>query len=144
VSCTPAGTCAAGGYYTGGSYYEQGFVDVERNGRWGTAIDVPGLGTLNTGGSAQVTSVSCASAGNCAAGGYYLNRYHRHAFVALERNGRWGQAIPVPGLRALNMGRGSIVNSVSCAPAGSCAAGGTYYTDRHHYQGFVAAGRNGR
>src|SRR5260221_14761863 len=36
---------------------------------WGRAIEVPGLGTLNAGGEAQVSAVSCASAGNCAAGG---------------------------------------------------------------------------
>ena len=47
----------------------QGFVAVERNGAGAQAIGVPGLGALNTGGFAEVISVSCASAGNCAAGG---------------------------------------------------------------------------
>ena len=40
-------------------------------GSWGQAVEVPGLAALNTGGQANVNSVSCASAGNCAAGGYY-------------------------------------------------------------------------
>ena len=40
-------------------------------GSWGTAIEVPGLGALNAGGAAEVLSVSCASAGSCAAGGAY-------------------------------------------------------------------------
>jgi hypothetical protein len=61
--------------------------------------------------------------------------------VVSERNGRWGQAAPVPGMRALNQGHGSFVTWVSCAPAGSCAAGGGYYTDRYHYQGFLAVER---
>lgn len=63
----------------------------------------------------------------------------------LERNGRWGAAIPVPGLRALNKPADVEVFpnyfSVSCAPAGTCAAGG-YYTDRHGaMQGFVTRAR---
>jgi len=39
-------------------------------GSWGKAVEVPGLAALNTGGDAAVTSVSCPSAGDCAAGGY--------------------------------------------------------------------------
>jgi hypothetical protein len=46
---------------------------------------VPGTGTLNKGGNAGVVSVSCASAGNCAAGGGYTDRFgHTQAFVASQ------------------------------------------------------------
>ena len=47
---------------------------AERHGVWGKAIEVPGLAALNTGGDAVVNSVSCVSAGSCAAGGYYAYR----------------------------------------------------------------------
>ena len=40
-------------------------------GTWGTAKEVPGTATLNQGGYATIASVSCASAGNCSAGGVY-------------------------------------------------------------------------
>ena len=40
-------------------------------GAWGTAREVPGTARLNKGGTAQVTSVSCPSADNCTAGGFY-------------------------------------------------------------------------
>jgi len=151
VSCGSAGNCAAGGYYTDGGGHYQGFVAVERNGAWGTAIEVPGLAALNKGERAAVNWVSCGSAGNCAAGGAYAggivppSRSGRlHGFVAVERNGVWGTAIQVPGLAALSKGGDAFVTSVSCASAGSCAAGG-YYTDRSgHRQGFVAVERNGR
>jgi hypothetical protein len=110
---------------------------VPAPGLWGTAIKVPGLGALNTGGDAAV-AVSCASAGNCAAGGHYKDRHgHGQGFVAVERNGRWGTAIEVPGLGALNKDGDANVFSVSCAPAGNCAAGGIYFDRRRHYQGFV-------
>jgi hypothetical protein len=72
-------------------------VASERNGRWGKAIKLPGSAALNAGGNAQVLSVSCPSAGNCVAGGYYTDHaYRNQAFVATERNGRWGNAFTVP------------------------------------------------
>src|SRR5215469_4709026 len=121
LSCGSAGNCSAGGAYTDGSGSLHAFVVGERNGTWGKAIEVPGSGMLNAGGDAFVESVSCASAGNCAVGGAY-GRFQ--VFVASERNGRWGKAIEVPALGALNKGVGAAVYSVSCASAGNCAVGG--------------------
>src|SRR6185437_6310439 len=69
-------------------------------GGWGKAAAVPGLAALEAGGEAQVVSVSCASAGNCGAGGFYAGT----AFVVTEIKGHWGKAIEVPGLGALNKG----------------------------------------
>jgi hypothetical protein len=71
LSCASAGNCAADGYYSDSGGRSQGFVVSEKNGTWGKAIEVPGLGALNTTGAAQVISVSCGSEGNCAAGGVY-------------------------------------------------------------------------
>ena len=146
VSCGSAGNCVAGGYYSFGPIGQRGFVAVERNGLWSQAIEVPGLGTLNTGRNATVRSVSCGSAGNCAAGGYYSGRQaNAHGFAVLERNGRWGKAIQVPGLGTLNKHGDAWVNSVSCGSAGRCAAGGIYDAQRDDQgQGFVTAERNGR
>src|SRR5215471_4045852 len=42
-------------------------------GGWDKAIEVPGTAALNTGGNAEVSSVSCAAAGGCAAGGDYFD-----------------------------------------------------------------------
>jgi len=146
VSCGSAGSCAAGGSYWDRHDHYQGFVADERNGVWGKAIEVPGLAALNKGGNAEVTSVSCGSAGNCAAGGsYWLDRPRRYqGFVAVERHGRWRKAITVPGLGALNTGANAGVTSVSCGSAGNCAAGGSYWDRHDHYQGFVAVERHGR
>ncbi len=127
VACGSAGNCAAGGSYLDGVGNYQGFVVSERYGRWGKAIEVPCLGALNKGQGAEVNSVSCGSAGNCAAVGDYTDRRgNGQGFVAVEQRGRWGRAIEVPSLGALNTGTGgnARVDSVSCASAGSCAAGG--------------------
>jgi hypothetical protein len=86
VSCPSAGNCAAGGYYTDGSHHSQGFVVVEHSGTWGTAIEVPGLGGLNAGGSAEVGSLSCPLPDICAIGGFYTDRSgHHQGFVAQTR-----------------------------------------------------------
>ena len=119
-----------------------GLVD---RGSWGRAINVPGLGALvrGNGGGTQVNSVSCASAGNCVAGGSYWDGGDQ-AFVAVERNGRWGKAIGVPGVAALNAGRFAHVYAVSCVPAGDCAVGGNYtQPGGQDVAGFVTAEKNG-
>src|SRR5437868_581177 len=69
VSCATVGNCAVGGHYPDGSGNAQAFVVDETNGSWGDAIEVPGAATLNSGGFASVSSVSCATVGNCTAGG---------------------------------------------------------------------------
>ena len=142
MSCGSAGSCAAGGYYTGWHSRLLGFVAVERRGVWGRAIEVPGLAALDKGSYATVSSVSCVSAGNCAAGGTY-SRHGWHGFVADERNGRWGTAIQVPGLAALSKNPIAQVDSVSCVSAGNCAAGGYYEDSGGKNQGFVADERHG-
>jgi len=83
VSCGSAGNCAAGVTYTADvTGNQQAFVVSETNGTWGTAIDVPGLAALDARKNASVTSVSCRSAGSCAAGGTYTDASgHTQAFV---------------------------------------------------------------
>ena len=72
-------------------------------------------------GTSVVTSVSCASAGSCAAGGIFTNQKGtvNAGFVLDERNGRWGRATFIPGMAALGTPF-SQVNSVSCGAAGNC------------------------
>jgi hypothetical protein len=127
VSCASVGNCSAGGYYRDGSEAFQAFVVSETSGTWGDAEEVPGSATFNSGG-AEVVSVSCSSAGDCAAGGYYESNNGEEVFVVNETNGTWGEAEEVPGTATLNAGGEASISSVSCASAGNCAAGG-YYTD---------------
>ena len=143
VSCPSASNCGAGGYYRDRHRHFQGFVAAERGGRWGRAAGVPGLGRLNKGGNARVVSMSCPSAGNCAAAGDYQASGHQQDFVAVEKNGQWGRAIGVPGLKALNKGGTAAVVWVSCTSADSCAVAGGYADGDGHRQGYVASDING-
>ena len=143
VSCRSAGNCSAGGLYHASSG-TQAFVVSEVNGSWRTAIEVPGTAVLNKGGNAQVLSVSCASAGNCGAGGLYTGSSgHQQAFVVSKVNGSWHTATEVPGTAALNKGGTAAVYSVSCGSAGNCSAGGTYTGSSGHTQAFVVSEVNG-
>jgi len=138
VSCPSAGNCSAGGVYAGagGSVDQQSFVVSEVNGSWGTAIEVPGPSAL------ILTSMSCASAGNCGAGGIYSDSSGSQTFVVSEVNGSWGTAIEVPGIATLNSAESGDVYSVSCGSPGNCVAGG-YYTDSSGVQAFVVSEVNG-
>jgi hypothetical protein len=140
MSCASAGNCGAGGYYENSPGVVQSFVVSEANGTWAPAIEV--AASLNTLGVGEISSVSCRSAGNCTAGGYYSNSRLQGPFVVSEVNGTWGPAKAVA--TALNTGGSGRIESVSCASAGNCTAGG-YYTDKsnHHQQAFVISEVNG-
>src|SRR5262249_57667339 len=105
---------AAVGGYKDGSRHHQAFVASETNGTWHAAIEVPGTAALNKGGFATVSSVSCASAGNCLAGGsYFAAEADIQAFVASERGGTLHAAVQGPGTAALDIGFSAGGGSVS-------------------------------
>lgn len=143
VSCGSVGNCSAGGYYTG-LHKSPAFVVNETNGVWSAAktISVANV-TATHFHMATVLSISCPSAGNCSAGGYYQDNTGMQAFVVNERNEVWGKAIEVPGTATLNVSHEAKVNSLSCASAGNCVAGGFYSDNRDHWQAFVASEKNG-
>jgi hypothetical protein len=149
VSCGSPGYCAAGGYYGNhGSNYVvtsgRGFLVTEKSGSWSQAIEVPGLAALNQGGKAEVSSVSCTSAGSCEAVGFYRdgNRNQQGFFVVSEQNGVWGTAQEVAASLNIGPGTGAGVDTVSCASAGNCSAGGQY-VGRSDDQAFVINEVNG-
>ncbi len=145
MSCPSAGNCSAGGYYTDGSGASHPLVVSEVNGSWQQAEEVPGAAALTaSAGTGTINSVSCASAGNCSAGGDYPGAGGQQAFVVSEVNGSWQQAEEVPGSAALNQGQRADINSVSCASAGNCSAGGYYTASGHNQQAFVISQTGGR
>jgi hypothetical protein len=136
VSCGAAGSCSAGGSYTDSSGNYQAWVVSETKGTWGKAEEVPATGALNTGGNAEVDSVSCRSASSCAAGGYYTDGSgNNQAFVVSETGGTWGDAEEAPGTQTTS-GEAAIY-SISCSSAGNCSAGGFYTDSSDNEQAFV-------
>ena len=142
MSCPSAGNCGAAGFYSTSSA-EQGFVVSETNGTWGKAEEIPGIAALDQGQDSGISGLSCASPGNCTAVGDYVGLPGVEAFIADETNGTWGKAEEVPGTAALNLGENATTNSVSCASAGNCSAGGSYEDGSFHDQAFVVDETNG-
>jgi hypothetical protein len=152
LSCTSAGNCIAYGTYDMVTTLEQGlihelaFVVSEKDGKWGTASAVPGLAALDMGGMAAIESLSCGSAGNCSAGGFYNSfKGSGQAFLVTEKHGTWGRARQVPGLSRLAQSPvpNANVSSVSCGSAGNCSAGGSYGDLKGSGQAFVVSEKRG-
>jgi hypothetical protein len=128
ISCASAGNCTAGGDYTDSHHNNLGFVVAERNGRWGKAIEMPGMSALKIGGEVFVGPVSCGSAGNCVAGGAYAydeTGFRFSSFLATERAGRWAKAV--------SLDRDGDIYSISCPSGGNCVAAGVATAETGEY-----------
>jgi hypothetical protein len=132
--------CAGSGATTAQAQVTAGAAAL--GGIWGSARELPGLGSLNVNEGASVLSVSCATPTNCGAGGRYSDvNGQLQPFVTSELNGRW-HTVEVPVIGLANSGNGETV-SVSCPTATSCSAGGYYTDDSSQMQAFVVTERNG-
>ena len=119
ISCTSATSCVAGGRYEESNSNNQAFVSVFNGTTW---TDTEVAGALNTVPFAYVSSVSCTSATSCVAGGTYRDsNTNQQAFVSVFNGTTWTDT-EVAG--DLNTGTYTSVNSVSCASATFCDAGG--------------------
>jgi hypothetical protein len=113
-----------------------------RGGTWANAELVPETAALAGGDWAGVGGLSCASPGDCTAGGSFSGSYSTNddtsdAFVMSESGGKRGTAKLLSGL-GLGDNNGAQVTSVSCPAAGDCVAVGSYDP-----QVFVAEETNG-
>jgi hypothetical protein len=73
ISCSAVGACSAGGYLTDANTNTQAFLVNDTNGSWANPIVIPGSASLNKGGLAQVSAVSCSSDGSCGVQGFYTD-----------------------------------------------------------------------
>lgn len=144
ISCTAPGNCEAGGVYTDPHGRRQPFTLAQTRGHWGTAKPVRGIGRLNTGGDAEILSLSCAAAGTCTAAGYYSPALHEQApLIVQERRGKWGTAQKVLGAARLNGNGHAELLAVSCARRAGCSAVG-YYQNSTGGQALLVSQRQGK
>ena len=112
-------------------------------GHWGTAREIPLTG-LKAAAGAIVTVVSCASPGDCTAGGKYADQDGNvQVFVVSEVNGRWQKARALPGLNGTSIGAVAHISSISCPTAGACVAAGSFGDQAGTQRAFVAESKNG-
>jgi hypothetical protein len=135
ISCVSPGTCSVAGTYADSSGIQQGLLLDEANGAWSaTEAQLPPDASGGSDPEVELSSISCAAGGDCAAVGAYINSAGAFQGVLLTKAaGAWR-----PGVQAaLPAGGGGLapfggiplgVSAVSCPAAGSCVAVG-YYTD---------------
>jgi len=127
VSCASDGNCVVAGHYTDATGRWQPFFAEEKDGTWQDTSTVPGITALDAGHFSDLQSVSCPSAGNCAALGFYTDASgNGQVFTTDEVNGVWGSAAKLPG--PSNQGIFSPQSTVSCWSAGNCVTGGVVAT----------------
>jgi hypothetical protein len=73
ISCSAVGACSAGGHFTDAKTHTQAFLVNDANGSWSNPIEVPGTSSLNKGGMATVSRVSCSGDGSCGVQGTYTD-----------------------------------------------------------------------
>jgi hypothetical protein len=131
VACSAVGSCSAVGDYE--STHVDAAATTETSGKWSQAAEVQ---PPEPAGVAALTSVSCASPGNCVAAGYYsYNEDGEFApMIATETAGVWAkaEAVELPANAAVEkdfLGQSSQLGSIACDPAGSCTASGEYFLE---------------
>jgi hypothetical protein len=126
VSCPSAGNCVVA---------SSSWVVSQVNGVWGTPQQLPGSQI-----DVNIISLSCWSAGNCAAVGGYVTGGLTEPFVATETNGNWSTPSPVPGVTALVKRKyrsPDLYYAVSCPAVDHCTVAGTYADIRNRLLAFV-------
>ncbi len=136
VACASVGNCVAVGTYNDASSHGQAMVVGESAGVWGSASEVT-LPAHNTNPGADLSSVACASTGNCVAVGGYDGD---EAMVVVESGGVWGSGSQVAPASAGS--GGADLKSVVCPSKGDCVAVG-YYNDASSHAQAMVVGESG-
>jgi len=87
VSCTSARKCTAAGTYEDTSSHPQAMEATEASGRWEQAAQVTAPSNAGTNPQADLSGISCTSAGKCTAVGEYVDSSGRFQAMA-ARNAR--------------------------------------------------------
>ena len=126
VSCTAAGNCAAVGGYTDTSSHGQGVLLTQTSGAWGSARKA----VLPAGAAADpavdLSSVSCFSAGNCAAAGEYNDNSGQQGLLLSQTGGTWATGVKASQPTNAATDPGFVMGGVSCTSVSDCTAVGRY------------------
>ena len=114
---------------------------------WGAGVEAVLPADAAEGGGAALESVSCPSAGNCSAVGWYADGSGKtQGLLLTETAGRWAAGVEavLPANAGASAGiPGAFVRFVSCASAGNCSAVGTYPDSSGGQQGMLLTETDG-
>ncbi len=148
LSCERRGICTGVGTYQTSDGDAHAFSATEQSYLWNAYQPIPGVAALPKGGAASssIGLLSCPSAGNCTAGGKYVDASgNTQSYLVTQTNGVWGNAEALPGLAALGPIHSPVLASLSCRAAGNCTATGSYSASSGTSAGriFVLSEQNG-
>ena len=134
ISCTAPGDCTAVGHYLISATAFDGVMLTENAGAWAPGVESK---APVAGANVDLTSVSCASAGNCTAVGVETAGNHA-ALMLSESGGSWATGVEaqLPGGQASPQ---AVLYSVSCPTADDCAAVGDYKVGTASLEGLIVA-----
>lgn len=142
VACVRDGPCTAVGTYYDAAGAIEPLAVSSASPVWpeATAIELP----LDAHANPHVllygyAGISCATAGDCATGGQYVDASGRYqGFLATESGGQWHRAtrMPMPAGAQSGGANGGVV-AVACPAPGRCRAGGAFLDGSGRYQALV-------
>ena len=135
VSCSSPGNCAAVGRLTDAHQHGWGLLLNDHSGVWGRIVKAKLPAGASARYGANLASVSCPSAGNCAAAGLYETGGFTALVLLTQSSWTWGQGV-APKLPANGTSPGALLR-VSCAAPGDCAAVGSYVADQDTEEGLL-------
>jgi hypothetical protein len=146
VSCSASGNCTAVGQFKIINNSKEAFTMTSTNGEWTLARPaVFPADVQSENPEARFDSVSCATAGNCTAVGWFNNISDwGEAFTMTSTNGVWALARPAvfPNGTQSEFHEDDF-RSVSCPTAGNCTAVGTFITVDNSREAFTMTSTNG-
>jgi hypothetical protein len=146
VACTNNGSCLAAGTFNTASGAVEPIVALSTAGVWARALRVS---LPNAAANPETLvygfkGVSCASPGNCAFGGQYLDttgRYQGFFDNVINGNVERAQALLLPS-GARQAGHNGGVVAMSCVAVGRCVAGAAYLDATNKYQAIIITETN--
>ncbi len=148
LSCPDASDCVAVGSYWDTSNHSQDLMLSDTSGAW-TAhkADLSKLPSVGSNPYANLSAVSCTSAGNCAAVGTYTDGSSRtQALVVSESAGTWSAASKVTlpsNANPSGADSDTALNAVSCSSASNCTAVGSYDATSNAVEGLEVTENGG-
>ena len=144
VSCASTGNCTAAGSYLiepePEKYEDQGMVRSETGGTWEPAVEATMPAGAAPSPRPEFGALSCPSAGNCAAIGYYRDSTeNEQGFLLSESAGVWGTGVEVSLPANASSGPSVRLNQLSCPSAGNCTAVGNYADIAGNGRGFLVS-----
>ena len=146
VSCASAGNCTAIGYVASSGGIYDAFTATSANGTWGAGTRaVFANGVQNATPDSSFSSVSCASAGNCTAVGFFYSAAGFYESMAMtSTNGTWANAQPATFANGVQSSTPeATLSAVSCASVGHCTAVGWFRNTGNHQEAFTMTSTNG-